>query len=281
MNTVGIKIKQGEAVGAITKLTNKDGKELVINVEYNQLSSMLKSMEGPTADKDGYSVLPGNTNGLIFELDRYIKVLEKTKGSISEFINPKYTDNTLTAFKSPTRLECMMQDYPKLLENCENVGFTMIDRRFCFSSLKNDPKTAADKSKAGLATQSASSCEADFYECNRLLLKLCGAEIANSEPIEFNSIKSTLFPRIFLAPKFAISLKEMKTKVQKLKVTANSTLVVLSDCILEDVEVDGTLRIEKEGNIVAKETSQNYETLIPTEGNEPGWLIIRGYKAAL
>ena len=100
-----------------------------------------------------------------------------------------------------------MQDYPKLLDNCQNVGFTMIDRRFCFSSLKNDPKTAADKSKAGLSTESASSCEADVFECNRLLLKLCGAEIADSEPVEFNSIKSKLFPRIFLRAKFAVSLK--------------------------------------------------------------------------
>lgn len=42
MNTVGIKIKPGEAVGGITKLTSKDGKELVVNVEYNQLTPMLK-----------------------------------------------------------------------------------------------------------------------------------------------------------------------------------------------------------------------------------------------
>lgn len=42
MNTVGVKIKQGEPVGAITKLTDKNGKELVINVEYNQLGPMLK-----------------------------------------------------------------------------------------------------------------------------------------------------------------------------------------------------------------------------------------------
>ena len=71
MNTIGIKIKPGEAVGAITKLTDKEGKELVINVEYNQLSAMMKAMQGPTTDKDGYSVLPGNTNGLIFDLERY------------------------------------------------------------------------------------------------------------------------------------------------------------------------------------------------------------------
>lgn len=117
--------------------------------------------------EDGNLVLPGNTNGLIFDLERYHQVLERTKGNITEFINPKYTDNTFTAFKSPTRLECMMQDFPKLLESSSNVGFTMIDRRFCFSTCKNDPKTAADKSKANLPTDSASSCEASIYEVNR------------------------------------------------------------------------------------------------------------------
>lgn len=75
MNSVGVKIKQGEAVGAITKLTDKDGRELVINVEYNQLGSMLKAFKGPTVTEDGNLVLPGNTNGLIFDLERYHKVL--------------------------------------------------------------------------------------------------------------------------------------------------------------------------------------------------------------
>ena len=83
----------------------------------------------------------------------------------------------------------------------------MIDRRFCFATCKNDPKTAADKSKANLPTDSASSCEASIYESNRELLRYCGAEIKDSEPVEFNSIKSDLFPRIFLSPKFAVSLK--------------------------------------------------------------------------
>lgn len=39
----------------------------------------------------------------------------RTKGVITEFVNPKYADDTKTKFKAPTRLECMMQDYPKLL----------------------------------------------------------------------------------------------------------------------------------------------------------------------
>jgi UDP-sugar pyrophosphorylase len=32
-----------------------------------------------------------------------------------EFVNPKYADKEKTVFKKPTRLECMMQEYPKVL----------------------------------------------------------------------------------------------------------------------------------------------------------------------
>lgn len=77
-------------------------------------------------------------------MDRYVKLMNNS----AEFINPKYADQTKTKFKSSARLECMMQDYPKLLGSCERVGFTMVPREFCFSTVKNDIKTAADKFKA-------------------------------------------------------------------------------------------------------------------------------------
>ena len=38
-----------------------------------------------------------------------------------------------------------------------------------------------------------------------------------------------------------VSMKELKQKVKKLKVHPNSALIVESDCVLEDVEVDGHL----------------------------------------
>ena len=39
-----------------------------------------------------------------------------------EFVNPKYTDGARSAFSSPTRLECMMQDYAWLLPQGAKVG---------------------------------------------------------------------------------------------------------------------------------------------------------------
>lgn len=37
------------------------------------------------------------------------------EGVVVEFVNPKYKAGSRTDFKKPTRLECMMQDFPKLM----------------------------------------------------------------------------------------------------------------------------------------------------------------------
>jgi hypothetical protein len=47
---------------------------------------------------------------------------------IGEFVNPKYRDGSKSAFKSSTRLECMMQDYPKALPAGARVGFTAMNQ---------------------------------------------------------------------------------------------------------------------------------------------------------
>lgn len=51
-----------------------------------------------------------------------------------------------------------MQDYPKLLEDCKRVGYTSVDKGFCFTTLKNDPKSAIAKFKDNLSPESAGSC---------------------------------------------------------------------------------------------------------------------------
>ena len=78
------------------------------------------------------AVLAGNINQLILKVDSYAQSLQETQGIIAEFVNPKYKDASKTAFKSSTRLECMMQDYPKALPSSSAVGFTLINQvRFC------------------------------------------------------------------------------------------------------------------------------------------------------
>jgi UDP-sugar pyrophosphorylase len=139
VNSVCVPRTPGEAVGGICRLEYSDGdskRAYTVNVEYNQLDPLLRSTtefaNGDVADpKTGYSPFPGNINCLVFDVSRYADTLESTKGVVSEFVNPKYADETKTAFKSPTRLECMMQDFPKLLPADALVGFTQLDRCVC------------------------------------------------------------------------------------------------------------------------------------------------------
>lgn len=51
-----------------------------------------------------------------------------------------------------------MQDYPKLLDNCDFVGFTDVPRGYCFTTLKNDLESANAKLKQGLSGEGAGSC---------------------------------------------------------------------------------------------------------------------------
>jgi hypothetical protein len=44
----------------------------------------------------------------------------------------RYKDANKTAFKSSTRLECMMQDYPRSLDGTSRVGFTVSDVLLCY-----------------------------------------------------------------------------------------------------------------------------------------------------
>lgn len=135
-------------MGAICRLVDErnPSKEIVINVEYNQLDSLLRqkwNKDGDVKNETGHSHFPGNTNTLVFNLPGYYKNLKRTGGVIPEFVNPKYANEERTVFKSPTRLECMMQDYPKLLEAQGEVGFTMYETWYCFSPAKNNVTDAA------------------------------------------------------------------------------------------------------------------------------------------
>jgi len=79
------------------------------------LSLSLSGSSGDEADESGFSPYPGNVNTLVLQLVPYAAALAATGGSMPEFVNPKYKDASKRSFKKPTRLECMMQELPKLL----------------------------------------------------------------------------------------------------------------------------------------------------------------------
>ena len=112
MNTISVPRKAGDASGALMALTADGGRgrKITVNVEYNQLDALVRNAGGDVNDPaTGCSPYPGNTNQILVALEPYVHALESSGGLMPEFVNPKYTDGTRTAFKSPTRLECMMQ----------------------------------------------------------------------------------------------------------------------------------------------------------------------------
>ena len=132
-------------------------------------------------------------------------------------------------FKSATRLECMMQDYPKLLKSGERVGFTQIDRKFCFSTVKNDLKTAAQKVKGNLPPESASVCEQEFYWLNREILKICGVEFEEDKVPVVKSFAGIPVPeatRVVLLPEFGVTLAEIQKKIKGFFVNLVNLLIL-------------------------------------------------------
>ncbi|KAF6157578.1 hypothetical protein GIB67_037151, partial [Kingdonia uniflora] len=150
VNSLVVSRKAKEAIGRITKLTHTDGRTMVINVEYNQLDPLLRAngyVDRDVKCETGYSPFPGNIIQLILKLDSYIEELNKIEGAIPEFVNPKYKDSSKTSFKSSTRLECMMQDYPKKLSLSARVGFNVMDTWLAYATVKSNPEDAAKVEK--------------------------------------------------------------------------------------------------------------------------------------
>ena len=119
---------------------------------------------------------------LCVRLDNYRSVLRESGGVVQEFVNPKYKDAARTAFKAPVRLECMMQDYPKLLlRHPAPVGFVSLPRWLCFSAVKNSDENAVAQFKATGYPESFFSGEEDIYKFYRRVLRAQGVRVGSEE----------------------------------------------------------------------------------------------------
>jgi UDP-sugar pyrophosphorylase len=227
-----------------------------INVEYNQLDPLLRAtgfQDGDVNDPaTGFSPFPGNINQLLFHLEEYSSTLDRTKGNMPEFVNPKYADAEKTIFKKPTRLECMMQDFPTVLEgeDSKKVGFTSIAADLCFSPVKNATADGVLLQQSGTHPGVAATGEADQYASMRKILSSIGCNIVDATPVSFNGIVITPGPEIVLAPSFAIFPAECQIKFpnpSNVKISSRSSLVVRgSGVIIESLDLDGALVIECE-----------------------------------
>jgi UDP-sugar pyrophosphorylase len=256
MNSICVPRKAKEAAGAITALTRDDGSSLIINVEYNQLDPLLRATTSPEGDVNdpatGFSPFPGNVNTLVLELASYNRVLNgPDNGVVTEFVNPKYKDESRTSFKKPTRLECMMQDFPKLMEKEmgaeARIGFTSLEKWLAFSPAKNSLDAGAASAAANVPPGTASSAEAEFYAANVRRLATCtGAHIGEPKVVEFGGVPFSLGPRIIMSTNWALTTADLRQKLlPEVQISSDSTLVLDGkDIVVESLELDGTLIVK-------------------------------------
>lgn len=288
VNSLAVPRKAKEAIGGIAKLTHADGRTMVINVEYNQLDPLLRATGYPDGDvncETGYSPFPGNINQLILELGPYIEELTKTGGAIQEFVNPKYKDASKTSFKSSTRLECMMQDYPKTLPPTARVGFTVMDIWLAYAPVKNNPEDAAKVPK-GNPYHSATSGEMAVYRANSLILKKAGVKVDDPVLQVFNGQEVEVWPRVTWKPKWALTFNDVTSKVSgSCSISQKSTLVINgSNIFLEDLSLDGALVINsvKDAEVNVGGSVQNkgwiLENVDYKDTSAPEEVRIRGFR---
>jgi len=248
VNSLAIPRYAKQAVGAIAKLVHRDGREMTVNVEYNQLDPLLKATIAPEGDVNdpvtGKSIFPGNINQLVFALEPYVENLKRTEGVMSEFVNPKFADSSRASFKKPTRLECMMQDYPKALSSTAKVGFTMAPAWLCYSPCKNNATDAAASVAAGVPAGSAWTAESDQYYAKAQMLRLLGCNIVSAPPVTFCGISAHQGPRIVIDPMTALFPGELTSLFpfpKNVSISPTSVLTIEGDVIIESLNLDGAL----------------------------------------
>lgn len=252
----------GEAIGIYCSQTMGNGHTRCGNIEYNLFSPIYSKTSGKTTEPliEGtkYSVFPGSINTLVMDLEAYAAALHKDKGHVPEFINPKYTDATKTAFKSPARIESLMQDiafcfdFPR-----QKIGCTTFNRD-TFEPVKNaladGVAGAVDK---GIAAACAATGEEAWLKMNRERVIAAGVHIetANapkttvvSPADKSKSISVSLFPIVTYDSKFInYSIGEAIDRFPNpsaVKISARSTLVIKGNVVIKSLVLDGALVID-------------------------------------
>jgi UDP-sugar pyrophosphorylase len=249
VNSIAVPRKAKDAVGGIARLVRADGSgSMTVNVEYNQLEPLLRANGCPEGDvngPDGYSPFPGNINQLIFALPPYAAVLARTGGLVPEFVNPKYADAAKTTFKKPTRLECMMQDHPKVLAPGARVGFTQFPD-WTYSPVKNSVDEGRAKIAQGAPGRTAAEGELEYYGAGARQLAAIGAPAPPPATLRVFGAALPAPALVVFAPSFAPSFRAMRERFARpadVRVTARSVLVLAGDIAVDALDVDGTLVI--------------------------------------
>ncbi|TMW65711.1 hypothetical protein Poli38472_008353 [Pythium oligandrum] len=306
--------KAKDASGAIVKFSDPldPNHSSLFNVEYNELDDFLRTKAGgafPDGDANdpatGYSPFPGNINHFVAELSTYLAVLDHSHGKTPEIFNPKFADAQRRTFKSPARLECMMQDFPKLITtfnqatataSSSSVGLVTFPATFVYSPCKNDIVSAAAKADQDIPPQCASSAEHDLYALNKTKLAHVGVHFDSESTSGVTGaqtkwrgvpVSCATGPLIAFTPSFGVSVDSLKHRFPQpasVAISNRSALIIQAENVtIYALKLDGALRIvacagatvEIKGLSVTNQ-GVAYEEL-PTEGEISPVDAMRGY----
>ncbi|MES1915633.1 MAG: hypothetical protein MHM6MM_007552 [Cercozoa sp. M6MM] len=295
MTSLTVPRRPGEAVGAICSLTREsDGCVITCNVEYNQLESVLRaSPDFPKGDvghgESKHSLFPGNINVFVLRLPEYEALLARTDGAVPEFVNPKYKDESRSEFKTPTRLECMMQDLPKLLadlpaESRGRVGFVELPRWLCFSAVKNNVVDAAAKVRRTGFAESAASGESDVYAAAREMLRSVCVRVHNeseSDSLEFAGIPFKRGALVQWDAQFAADRSQLASRFpqpEQVTLGPRASLLLRGNVVVRQlqlleghIELDGRDRSVNDPLVVDGDCdSEQQITLVPVDVSDMG-----------
>lgn len=204
-----------------------------------------------------------------------------------EFVNPKYKDAEKTVFKKPTRLECMMQDFPTTLVGDETlrVGFTSLASELCFSPVKNATADGAALQAKGSPPGTAATGEADQNRATCELLRSLGCVVREGGKVTFGGIDVRSGPDCILKPSFAACMTEFRKKFPNpsaVKISGRSSLVLSGDgLVIESLDLDGALLVECEegasGVIRDLSVTNKGWVKVADEASEDEVIRMRGY----
>jgi UDP-sugar pyrophosphorylase len=184
---------------------------------------------------------------MILAMGAYRAALERTRGQVEEFVNPKYADARRAAFKAPARLECLMQDIAWALPAGAPVGYVLYPPEYGYFPCKNDIGTAAALSARGVPPYAAATAEMATYNAHASLLRALGAAVARPVERTFHGVTVPLGAAIVLHPSFAPCATVLRSKLPKpgaISITGRSSLVVRGRAIvIESLQLDGALEI--------------------------------------
>jgi UDP-sugar pyrophosphorylase len=242
--------EKGEAVGALVSAVNRDGTRRVQNVEYNVFDAAYKASKATDASRAGDdAAYPGSINTLLLRLDSYGKTLAATGGKVPEFINPKFTDASKTAFKSPTRVESLMQDIALVLPQGAKVSGVVFAPDL-YHPVKNRLSDGLARVAVGGGGHCAATGEQAFYAQRRTMLSACGIALRQNPSTAIRLLGSevslNLFPVVVFDQQFAPSVAGLASRFpnpSQVSVSPRSTLVIEGDVVVESLELDGALHL--------------------------------------